>query len=96
MSAVSGLVNPGQTWGKNAEMYEAGYITEEEGIMNAILTGIGGGAFVNMALDQKTRAVGKAKAFGSQARATGGMHVAPSAAPATKGKFTANRGYPKG
>lgn len=95
MSAVSGLVNPGQTWGKNAEMYEAGYITEEEGIMNAILTGIGGGAFVNMAMDQKTRKIAKNKEIGSITRATGGQHLVPPPTTAARGKFTSNPGYPK-
>jgi hypothetical protein len=93
MTALQGAVDPASQWGRNAELWEAGYLSDSQAIGNFIggFFGFGGGP----GMDRKIRDIKSNRFTAQSARATGGLHTTPAPSAESASKFSKATGYPK-
>ena len=93
MTAMQGIFDPSSQWGRNAELWEAGYLSDGEAALNFVggFFGFGGGPM----MDRKVRDIKSNRFTAASARATGGLHTTPSPSAESAGKFSKATGYPK-
>jgi len=93
MTAIQGAIDPSSQWGRNAELWEAGYLSDGEAALNFVggFFGFGGGPM----MDRRVREIADRKYKGAMTRATGGMHIAGTPSAESAGKFSRATGYPK-
>jgi hypothetical protein len=90
MTALQGVFNPSSQWGRNAELWEAGYLSDAQAVGNLFAPFIGG-----VMMDRKVRDIKSNRFTAQSARATGGLHTTPSPSAESAGKFSKATGYPK-
>lgn len=93
MTAIQGAIDPASQFGRNAELWEAGYLSDEEAALNFIggFFGFGGGPM----MDRRVRDIKANKMAGAISRSTGGLHATPTPSAESAGKFSKATGYPK-
>ena len=92
MTAMQGIFNPSSQFGRNAELWEAGYISDAQAV-GGLLGGVIFGGAVGM--DRRVREIADRQYKGAMTRATGGMHIAGTPSAESAGKFSKATGYPK-
>lgn len=92
MTAMQGIFDPSSQFGRNAELWEAGYISDAEAV-GGLLGGVIFGGAVGM--DRRVNQIRDRLYKGAMTRATGGMHIAGTPSAESAGKFSRATGYPK-
>ena len=92
MTALQGAFDPVSQFGRNAELWEAGYISDAQAV-GGLLGGVIFGGAVGM--DRRVREIADRQYKGAMTRATGGMHIAGTPSAESAGKFSRATGYPK-
>jgi len=93
MTGLQAHFNPSSQFGRNAELWEAGYLSNEEALGNLALSAVGLGGLAG--LDRRVKEIQRATRAGAMSRATGGMHQRGVPTAETSGKFSRATGYPK-
>jgi len=92
MTAMQGIFDPASQFGRNAELWEAGYISDAQAVGGLLGGVIFGGA---AGMDRRVREIADRQYKGAMTRATGGMHIAGTPSAESAGKFSKATGYPK-
>ena len=92
MTAMQGIFDPASQFGRNAELWEAGYISDAQAVGGLLGGVIFGGA---AGMDRRVREIADRQYKGAMTRATGGMHIAGTPSAESAGKFSRSTGYPK-
>lgn len=92
MTAMQGIFDPASQFGRNAELWEAGYISDAQAVGGLLGGVIFGGA---AGMDRRVRQISDRLYKGAMTRATGGMHIGGTPSAETAGKFSKATGYPK-
>lgn len=92
MTAMQGIFDPASQFGRNAELWEAGYISDAQAVGGLFGGVIFGGA---AGMDRRVREIADRQYKGAMTRATGGMHIAGTPSAESAGKFSKATGYPK-
>lgn len=95
LSGIEGAINPAEMFGRNAELWEAGYLTDAEAAMSFIGGFSGFGGVSNVGIDRKVREIQGQKHAGALTRATGGMHIGGYPSAEEVNRFPRATGYPK-
>lgn len=95
LSGIEGAINPAEMFGRNAELWEAGYLTDAEAAMSFIGGFSGFGGVSNVGIDRRVREIQGQKHAGALTRATGGMHIGGYPHAEEVNRFPRATGYPK-